>query len=574
MYRFVDAGMLRLSAHPASALPTCPDLGGDTADAVSAQRRWLREVWSDAPFAAAVEVASPALAAQVRVLLDATDPRPRSIRRACVSTLRYLLRATSRATPFGLFAGVAALRIGDTTTVRVGSAHRATARVDHQWVDAVVGLMLRCPGLVARLPVAVDGRALVRDGRLVLPRPGRTATTRPPGDAVPAELPAAEGAVGEVPGAEVSVRLSAPVAAVLRHARTPIVLGRLRECIAGEFPAASADAVARMLSGLVSQGFLVTELQPPMTSTDPLAHVVETAGRAGAGRDPAAAPVVAELRAIRDLLDRHDGTGEDPEGMSRRGLRGAAVTRMRGLATTEKPLGVDLRVDAEVSVPEAVAVEATAAAAALVRLAPEPAGPPAWRDYHRRFLDLYGIGAVVPLFELLHSGTGLGYPAGYRDTCLPTPATRVDAHTRRRAEFLTRLAQTAAWERRHEVELTDADLDALAGGTDLRPQPDTDLRVEVHAPTRAALDQGRFGLLVVGASRAAGTITGCFLDLLAPDEPDRITAGLNDLPTVTDGAARVQLSGPPANRAAATIIRAMPVLPHQLSAPTQPGSTS
>jgi hypothetical protein len=256
MYRFVDAGVLRLSARPASALPTCPDLDGDTANAVSAQRRWLREVWTDAPFAAAVEVASPALAAQVRVLLDATDPCPRSIRRACVSTLHYLLRATSRATPFGLFAGVAAVRIGDTTTVRVGSAHRATARVDHQWVDAVVGLMLRCPGLVARLTVTVDGRAFVRDGRLVLPGPGRTATTRPPGDAVAAEV-----AAGDVSVAEVSVRLSAPVAAVLRHARTPIVLGRLRDCVAGEFPDASADTVGRMLSGLVSQGFLVTDLQ-------------------------------------------------------------------------------------------------------------------------------------------------------------------------------------------------------------------------------------------------------------------------------------------------------------------------
>jgi hypothetical protein len=161
----------------------------------------------------------------------------------------------------------------------------------------------------------------------------------------------AEAAVGEVPAAEVSVMVSAPVAAVLRHARTPIVFGRLHEYVAGAFPAASADAVGRMLSGLVWQGFLVTELQPPMTSTDPLAHVVQTAGRAGAGRDPAAAAVVAELEAVRDLLARHDGTTQARAGMSRRELRGDAVTRMRGLARMEKPLGVDLRVDAEVSVP-------------------------------------------------------------------------------------------------------------------------------------------------------------------------------------------------------------------------------
>lgn len=560
MYRFVDAATLRLSARPASSsLPTWPDLDGDVADAGQEQVRWLREVWTDASFAAAVDIASPVLAAQVQVLLDTPDLCPRSIRRASVSTLRYLLRSTSRATPFGLFAGIAPLRVADATCVRIGSAHRATARVDHQWIDAAVELLLRCRGLVARLAVVVDGRTFVRDGRLVLSGSGRTAATSPPGDAVSGGVP--------VPGvsvAEVSVRLSAPVAAVLRHARTSIVFDRLRERIADEFPDASADAVDRMLAGLVAESFLVTELQPPMTSTDPITHLIECAAGAGADRDPAAAAVVEELRAIRHLLDRHDAAGEDHVGTTRREMRKAVVTRMRGLAGTEKPLGVDLRVDAEVSVPGAVAVEAATAAAALVRLAPEPGGAAAWRDYHRRFLDHYGIGAMVALPELLHSGTGLGYPAGYRDTCLPGPATRTDAHTRRRAALLTRLTNTAAWERRHEVELTDADLDALDGEIDLRPQPHTELRVEVHAPTRVAVDQGRFGLLVVGASRAAGTVTGRFLDLLDPDEQGRITAALRDLPTVTDGAVRVQLSGPPLNRGAATITRDMTTLSRQV----------
>jgi thiopeptide-type bacteriocin biosynthesis protein len=188
--------------------------------------------------------------------------------------------------------------------------------------------------------------------------------------------------------------------------------------------------------------------------------------------------------------------------------------------------------------------------------------------------DRYGLGAVVPLLELLHSGSGLGYPAGYRNTCLPTPPPQIDAHARSRTALLTRLSHTAAWEQLREVELTDADLDALSSGIDLRPQPHTDLRVEVHAPTRAALDQGLFRLHVLGASRAAGTVTGRFHDLLGPDELGRVTAGLDGLPTVTDGAVQVQLSGPPTNRTAATITRAMPMLPCQLTigGPTPLGS--
>lgn len=205
-----------------------------------------------------------------------------------------------------------------------------------------------------------------------------------------------------------------------------------------------------------------------MTSTDPLDHVVETATRAGADHDSAA--VLTELRTVQDLLTRHDAAIAPDV---RRELRDTAVQRMRAVAAQEKPLGVDLEVDAVVAVPEGVVDDAATAAAALVRLVPDPAGPAAWRDYHRRFLDRYGIGAIVALPELLHAGTGLGYPAGYRDTHLPTPATGHDAHTRRRLALLTRLAHAGAWDRGGEVTLIDADLDALTGDLAVRPQPHT-----------------------------------------------------------------------------------------------------
>jgi hypothetical protein len=42
------------------------------------------------------------------------------------SVIRYVLRLTSRATPFGLFAGVAPLRIGSTASVRWDERHHAT----------------------------------------------------------------------------------------------------------------------------------------------------------------------------------------------------------------------------------------------------------------------------------------------------------------------------------------------------------------------------------------------------------------------------------------------------------------
>lgn len=339
----------------------------------------MNRIWRDLALVAAIEVASPALAGRVEELRVSPDPCPRALRRASLSVLRYVLRATSRATPFGLFAGVAPLHVGESSRVVLGAEHKAVARVDHRWVDGVGQRLQGCPSLAGRWVVAVDGRVVTRGGRLVLPsRPSQHATERG-SDANPAE---------------VSVRLSAPVAAVLRYAATPIALDDLRDRLSGQFPTASVGGVRQLLSGLVAQGFLVTALPPPMTTVDPLSHLIGTAAAAGADRDPDAAPILADLRSITGLLGNH---ASQPDPLMRRQLRADAVSRMRAVVGGESPLGFDLRVDAQVTVPHDVTTEAAAAAAALVRLAPDLAGSVQWRDYHRRFLDRYGIGAVVPL---------------------------------------------------------------------------------------------------------------------------------------------------------------------------------
>ncbi|MFE1959018.1 FxLD family lanthipeptide [Streptomyces sp. NPDC059479] len=93
-------------------------------------RAWLQQAWEWADFATAVEAASPDLASRVdKVCAGRSLPTP-AVRRTVLSVLRYLLRARTRATPFGLFAGVAAARMGAAPVVRMGTKHRASARPD------------------------------------------------------------------------------------------------------------------------------------------------------------------------------------------------------------------------------------------------------------------------------------------------------------------------------------------------------------------------------------------------------------------------------------------------------------
>ncbi|MGH3993905.1 MAG: lantibiotic dehydratase family protein, partial [Pseudonocardiaceae bacterium] len=357
-------------------------------------RCWLAQVWASEAVAAAIEVASPVLARRVGEVCAGREQRARHVRRAAVSVVRYVLRMTSRATPLGLFAGVAPARFGPELRVRYGEEHQAVARVDTEWLVGVITRLERCPELRCRLPVVRNNLAFVRDGRLVVgcqQQPVESNRTGP---------------------AEVSVRHTRAVETAIQAAGSPIRVADLVGKLTAEFPETPAPVIEGMLAELVAQRVLVTSLRPPMTATDPLGHVVEELAAVSADAVPQVAELVHDLRDIHLGLSRHNRLSSPTE---RRELRTSASARMAGIFTSERPVTVDLRVDCALVLPHAVAREAETAAAALARLSPHPVGIPAWQDYHGRFfLERYGIGALVPLLEILHADVGLGFPAGYR----------------------------------------------------------------------------------------------------------------------------------------------------------------
>ncbi len=112
-FEYLDAAIIRAAAFPRwLELPPWPDLTGDDAKQHDERRAWLSQVWCIEPIAHAIEIASPALTTQVRNVLDGQVRQPQKVRRTVESVVLYLLRAITRATPFGLFAGVAPISIG------------------------------------------------------------------------------------------------------------------------------------------------------------------------------------------------------------------------------------------------------------------------------------------------------------------------------------------------------------------------------------------------------------------------------------------------------------------------------
>jgi hypothetical protein len=232
-------------------------------------------------------------------------------------------------------------------------------------------------------------------------------------------------------------------------------------------------------------------------------------------------------------------------------------------AAGRQPLAVDLLLDCSLVLPPTVLRAAETAATVLARLSPHPLGAPAWHAYHGRFFERYGIGALVPVLDLVDPDVGLGFPAGYAGSTSAEPARTLTV----RDDRLLALAQAAATERRDEIVLDDRLVAELAAD-DLeraRVLPHLELCCQLHSSSAAAIERDDFRLAVVSVSRGVGTMTGRFLDLLPAADQHRMATAFARLAENDPDALVAQISFAPLDPVAGNVTRAPAVLPALIS---------
>lgn len=528
MYRSVnDALLLRAALLRPGQLGAWPDL--TSSDTVASWRLWLAETLTIPGFAAALAHASPDLTERATAATNGGLSHA-DARRVVLAVMRYLLRATTRATPYGLFAGVAAATASRSGRIRWGTSHRPFARLQASWLAAVLDRLESDVRLRPHVMVRANNLLVERGEKLVLEY--RAATSDPRG--APTHL---------------RIKATDMIRAALALAAEPIRWADLTGKLTAEC-GAPQEGADRLIGQIVTQRLLLTSLRPPSTEADPLTHLVDQLEIAAAeGGD--VGELLDPLRRVRDLKAQHDRAPDEATAVARRrDLSGAAAMIHPGQA-----VGVDLRLDCDLVVPTTVTAEACRAAAALTRLArPASAG---WRDWHARFLNRYGLHALVPLLDAIDAQVGLGYPDGFTGEPADAPATLTD-----RDRGLLALAQRAALRREHEVVLTDALLDRLAGPVPAEIPPTAELTVRVHADSIQAIAGGDFQLSVVRASPQAFSTAGRFLDMFGATDRHRIASRAAASPPASDEALPAQLSAVTRYTISLDVNRVPQVLPH------------
>ena len=334
----------------------------------------------------ALAVGSLALSNELeRPASEGRDAARRDAARAEAKLLRYLIRMSTRPTPYGLFAGVALGKWSDHTDLALGEPVSRT-RPDMGWLYSIVTTLEAREDVRRHLRFVANPTALIRAGRVFLAERAPSGEYSPP---------------------EVSVRATGAVQRALAAARRPIAYADLTQHLLESTPGATREKVDKLLAELWQQTLLLSDLRPPLTCTSPAQYVVDRL--AGI---PAAEAMREQMVSVLDAAARWDedtGASADSVDAYRR-----VVEQARRVSQVDTPLQVDMALGlAGRGLNRLVAEEVMTAVELLFRLSPWPQGIPSVDAYRRAFESRYGHDREVPLVELLDPQFGLGSLSNY-----------------------------------------------------------------------------------------------------------------------------------------------------------------
>ena len=510
----------------------------------------LVAITDDDRVATALELASHSLARSLTALREGRLKDPAKRRRARLSLLRYLIRMSSRPTPFGLFAGVEAGHFYEETTLSLGAdpVARTRSRVDMGWLMSLVKDLEDGPHAPA-LSTCVNPLLYAVGDRIVLPF---------------ADIH------GSSDNRQIDLRCSEPVAKVLEGARQGLTMDQLVLDLKKKLPTSTQEQCQGLVRQLWDVHVIMSDLRAPTSHPAPHRHVQEALKRAEVAPD-----LQESLAKVDELLAELD------RGTAR--LKSLTSLEESQRALTPNHSGEIVQLDTLLSlqgdrVSHKVGQAAAEAADVLMRIGCVRPRYEHLVGYEQAFIERYGLLAEVPVLELLSAERGLEAPTTYehprRTFALDSASSESGLQPRDMA--IASILTEAMHNGEQVLELTDERLEQLTvwrpGDTPIRPS--LELYTQVCASSRQAIDDGDFTLAVSPGGTDGGRTFGRFSDLLGEPARQSLRALARFEEEASPGVRYVELNYLPAVARSANVSHHHSKL-HQLelcvnSAPTLP----
>ena len=444
----------------------------------------------------ALAVASPSLLEGLARLQPYNHSR--RTRRVFSRLLRYLIRMSTRPTPFGMFSGVALGHFGERPSLQLDAPILKSIRTrpDMSWVLALIQRIEQEASFLSDLQVVTNQNVIFNGPR--------------------AQLPCAD-VYGQSDNSSIYVHITPPVQFALKMTQESLPYQQLIHGLKRQYPQIEQPLIEQFVKQLWDHHFLQSNLRPPLTDISPVHYILQHLPKT-----PALKPLREMVEQVLYQCSEFDHAQNAAE----------SITILRNLRQMQKELSMtqndgNLQTDATLKLastdlPVEIGKVACRAAEVLFRQS-QVRGVQQLHEYRQVFLEKYGSYAEVPLLELLSAENGLGAPPTYQypPRTFALQSRTMPASTTHRDAILTQLVMQAVNEHTQEIVLTDAILQRIE--KDAIKEEDLPLSIEIYlqiqARSREALQQGEWRAVISPncGSPAGGRTFGRFCDMLGPE---------------------------------------------------------
>jgi len=397
----------------------------------------------------------------------------------------YLIRMSTRPTPYGLFSGVALGRWSNETNLRFKKKSiYFEARADMGWLLPLVS--------------RIESNTHAEKGFSVM----ANQTLQQCGDRIfmLESLPLSDLKAQQI----ISIRATNAIKDMLALAKEGIPFEELVRTLSNKYHVGE-EKIKKVVHDLLSQTILISDFRPPITGMDPLEYVIKHCN--------GGCEINEQLKYIKKQLELFNVTPASKiEGTYRKISK--EVNKLAG-SDYNNPIQVDFAfILKNASLAREVGEEAARAAELLLSISPFPKGQRNLDGYKNRFREKYGEWREVPLIELCSPDLGLGTPYGKESRIVDASIPENQA----RDEMLASLATASLHGRQLAINLDEIALAKLKTCEPSHYTAPSSLDLFISVITGDEVHSGNFKVLVSSAvgAMAAGDAMNRFCHLLGP----------------------------------------------------------
>ncbi|MEN8908333.1 MAG: lantibiotic dehydratase [Clostridiales bacterium] len=365
------------------------------------------------------------------------EKNPKKKEQTVINFVKYLIRMSTRATPFGLFSAVTTGSITEeksNISLFSANSYKKNIRPDMEWLLSIIKKIEQDVNYVKQLNICTNSLVDYSGERAYL----AYSTSYGKENKNDKEQNNME---------NVSVRFTEAVEFAFDCAKNPINYNSLLNKLFIKYPEEAKKVIEDFVWQLFETEFFISELRPPLMIKSPFEYVLNKMSFIKGLEEE-----VYKLRDIKTLIKKYEDTtfgyGTD--------VYLHITNKMKDIYVKNKYLQVDfIAKKSECKINKNIAKEIEKIAQCLWRLSPEFTSTPEFSSYRNDFIEKYGVYRDISLLELLDIDRGLGPPAGYR---YPEGSKTLDANIPIALTNMERFIQSEIIKNKIEGNITEIEL--------------------------------------------------------------------------------------------------------------------